>query len=531
MPQLQEVRKMAVLKRSEKTKCLFKELLCDLGWAPVYSEQSGIFQKNKVYFILFPSEITSEYRTHAVGKLKTGIELPIHNLEAKWIVAKDGFLIDSGNLPKFLNDAYDYGIAGSFGEKTKEFIAKIDNITRLSEMELLGREYKEINVGTDKEGYVLTASGRPLSETNMFVVNAKVCPGTLDYFRSGVAYNIVGYADNKFIVAPSSSDLISIDRSQDIFIGLDDFQRLGNLGGVIPVKLKSSIETGRTYEFEKITDAEAGLDDTFDDFKLSAVQQSYVAAAVAKGLNFTPLLDNSLSAEQDSLILDILINGGDCSAIIGKSPSAGLLELLRDISSAGLPITGFCDCTVSVAGLRNKYNGMSETLDLELGRNAGLGVASRLVAKRIAFEFRDYSHVLADKSLLELELMDAVQGKYGFMATQLLSSGILHQKVAMMPWIEIAQDVQSEILKFYKHPALKLGDTCWDIYLEQNKGKILNLMYRTSDNFYLVFSYFRVRVDYNSIVIANNADVVLWRAVLINEKAYYYCNNDIFGLL
>lgn len=522
---------MAALKRSDKTKQLFKELLENLGWASVFSSQSGIFQKNKCYFVLYPTEIVSSYRTRAIGTLKTGIELPIHNLEAKWLLVKDGFLLDSGNLPKFLNDAYDYGLKGDYGEKTKEFVSRIDSVSGLSEIELLGMKYREKAIGNNTERYVLAAARKPLSETNLFVINAKVCPKALEFFKAGTAYNVVGYVDNKFIIAPSSRDLISIDRSHDIYVSLSDFENLGKLGGIIPAELKNSVETEKVYEFEKITDAVISLDDAFADFKLNSVQQSCVSSAIADDLNFTPLLNNSLSAEQDSLILKILKNGEDCKELVGKTPSVELLELLCDISSAGLPISGFCDCDSSVAGLRNKYNGMSETIDLRLGEYSGLGVASRLMAKRVAFEFRDFSHVLENKNLLELELIDSVSSKYSIMATQLLSNGISHAKVAIVSWIEIPQETKTEILKFYKHPKVVIGDVDWDVYLEQNKSKILSLMYMVGGNYFLIFPQFRVGVDYNSIIITSVAGTVLWRAVLVNEKVYYYCNDNVFGLL
>lgn len=520
------------LKRSDKTKVLFRELLGNLGWASVYSDQSGVFMKNNIYFVLYPSEVTPLYRTYAINNLKTGIELPIHNKEAKWILTKDGFLLDSGNLPKFLSDAYDYGLKSDFGEKTKDFVAGIDRVTGMSELELLTLKYKEKVVGNDTERYVLSVSKKPLQETNMFITNHKVCPGVLDYFKAGVAYNVTGYINNKFIVAPSSQDLISIKEGQDIKISLEEFEKLGKAGGIIPVELKNSVETVKVYEFEKITDTTAtGIGDTFADFGLDAAQLSCVSAAIAKGLNFTPLLNNSLSAEQDALILEILESGEDCKELVGRNPSVELLELLRDIALAGLPIAGFCDCESSVAGLRNKYNGMSETIDLRLEEYKSLGIAPRLMAKRLAFKFRDFSHVLVEKSLIELELIDGAYGKYDVMASQLLASGIIQPKIALLSWIEIPQEVKSEILKFYKYPGIVLCGMEWDIYLEQNKNKIFHLMYLPGGRYYLVFSQFRVGVDYNSITIDTIVGTQLWRAVLVNEKIYSYCNNDVAGLL
>ena len=56
-------------------------------------------------------------------------------------------------------------------------------------------------------------------------------------------------------------------------------------------------------------------------------------------------------------------------------------------------------------------------------------------------------------------------------------------------------------------------------------------MYLPGGRYYLVFSQFRVGVDYNSITIDTIVGTQLWRAVLVNEKIYSYCNNDVAGLL
>jgi hypothetical protein len=333
-------------------------------------------------------------------------------------------------------------------------------------------------------------------------------------------YKITDSKDQVFTVVSENS-------GKGLTISVNDLSGLIQQGSVVPVdRIEHKIDNFQFAYNPILTEGSLDIGDSFNDFNLTGAQKTVIGSIVAKGGNFTPLLDRRYDTASLEVIGNIILNGVDCSSMVGKKFSMEVLQFLEGLSNNNFPISGFCIEGAEVEFLSNKYSNFLETIDGSLKEFDGRFPKDVIQAIREeAFQFKGIQHLLdADcKNAAEVVLVSLkeVEPRFKEAAELLLRKGTVDAKsdgTVSVVWPEIEPEIQRKILAMFQVPSVKIGDMEFN---ELITGRSVNsLKYTKGIGFLLDYGDFSITTDYNSVAFWRPD--VKWRVVRVNEKDYVY---------
>lgn len=514
---------MMALTMVDKNKIVLKKLLSELDWRLVSDSGALVMRKGAVTLVAYSKDGFGEPKKSAVGSELCGYRRIIHSDNFHWYVESDGFLVASGSIKRTVKDAYDLSYEGTTGAAAKELVEEINSFSLLSRaqlMELKQREFLANEEHTDGKQIEITGDG--IGNTKKFVVDLSKHPNLKNYFKGDTVYCINSIKDGQVVLEELNNKFDSVERS--FSVPLSFIAECEKRSWIFSVQLVDTHtqEIKATYK-PILHTAAIELDDAFSDFVLSTAQRSIVAECMLKGLNFTPLLDNSLSISQMTEICRLLEGGADGSVLIGKQLSAEHLNFLQTLTANHLPLDEFLDKEASIAWLKRHYSEISEAADVRLQELTNLQQFAKDAARRLIFQKKDYGVCLSDvDSKAELELKLQQNGRFNWISELMLESGVVSGSAMTVSWVSLNEEQKTKIFDYYKSPGLMIGPYEFNQFLEERRDSFLAVWW-VSGEFRLRYKDLYLVTDYNSVYARDASGHVLWRSVYVNEKYYTYC--------
>lgn len=503
-----------------------EKLLQERGWVQVSAPLSGIFQKNLCYFVMYPSRKKLAVLEASTDYLGVCAELMVHQQNKGWYVEKDGFLIASGSLGRFISDVYEFGASGSSYEKTMELVEQVDSFACMSDIELMGQKHREVPI--ESAGAVhesISVSNLGIGTTKMFIANPNVNENILKVFERDVVYQINSIDQTGVTIYELSGKSYGKVR-------LDQLAKLEENGNIVAVSVKGTRDTVIDYDYKPmILGQRAEMSDEFNEFNLSVAQKAILAAAMQTGTNFTPFLDNRISVNNMKIMLRLVMEECDCKPLIGKNLDTEHLEFLTKLSKNKYPIDAFCDNGTTVEALQNKYSEMLSGLDYSLPNLVENSECIQAV-RTVAMRDRGYQHVLDAKSPLEVLIRDDSRiQRFAEVGDYLCRNGIESSNYRTVSWVSVSQNMKEKIKRLFLAPGMQVNGKEWNYYFEDVSPKIIDFKYAAGLGFLLTMPLFCIGTDSNSIFLMNHGKIIFWRSVYVNEKYYYYCSDLVNDLL
>jgi len=500
-------------------------LLRGIGWIQVGSDLSGVFQKNHCYFVMGQKGQGQVVLGTSARRLGVGAELMVHHYSRGWYVEKDGFLLDAGTIGRCLGNAYELGFVGGEMEKAKAFAESIDRYACMSDIEVMGVKKRECPV-QKKAWESVRISNLGIGSTNMFVANHVRNPKVLEFFRQGMVYQITA-------IKGETVSLVSRDGEESADVPLSALVRLEGDGSIVSVAVGPVDGAGQEWEYRPIIQGkQACLPAGFEQFGLSVSQKAALAVAMGAGVNFTPLMDSSLSTGQVQAVLKLMLDGCDCFPLIGKNLPVGQIVFLDSLAVNGLPIDGFCVEGVSVDNLKEKYSSMLEGVSFALGSLKKSPEAKKEITK-VAFKMDGYQHVVdVGDNAFRIALTDQKKDpRFSALAEYLLEFGIEREGCYGCTWITMPQEMKQAAKQVFLADGLEIAGRGWNHYLEDSSPKVLSLLFSIERGFMLQYKFFKVCTDRNSLYLIDSCDTVVWRAVYVNQEFFVYHSALVDNLL
>ena len=515
---------MAGLTMADKSKSVMKDLLLKKGWNMVGELKSLVMVKNNVYLVMYPNGEEFVPKTEATGLDYCGYESVVHATQYQWYLTSDGFMIANGSVGRKIKDAYDFGIEGDIGKPAVELAEKIDAFSEKSKEELLALKMKERVCSSGGASlHKAVPDSRGIGTTRCFVVDTASDDRLLNFFSADTVYLIQDINQVEVTITPyaESLDELVVDKTKKIplqlLIGCEE------RGLAIAVSIVTEKDSNQTVVYESITSGVTALDESFDDLKLSNSQKAVLSEGIAKGVNFTPLMDNRLSPAEMIATLKLLEDGADGSVLVGKKIPEDNLKFMVSLTDNKLPINLFVKENATADYLSSFYSDLAESVDYRLKDYAQLPKFAKDEARYLAFQQRDISPCLnPPESRIELELRSELGGRFNDLAELMLKDGIQDNGTMMVSWLELTEEQKSMVLEYFKSPGMKLIDYDFGEYLEKNRNNFLSVWFFSNRSFALRASDFYFYTDYNSVFAKDTMGKVLWRSVYVNEKYYTY---------
>lgn len=516
--------------KKEMCICTIDKLLTELGWIQVYHKLSGIFQKNHCYFVMYPPKEKMQPLQQSQGTFGVGASLMVHTTDYSWYVEKDGFLLDSGSVPRYLSAAWEYGFDGGDGEKSKKFASSIDSYANMDDSTLMGYKRKEELFSVNgKQESTYKVSNLGIGNTKMFTVSPSAPAQIVKIFGKNIVYCI-----NKIDNGVVNMSQLNGD-NEPYTIPLEQLITLESKNAILAIENieVSSHDTSWTYSsiFQK---SDISIPQQFDIFNLSSAQKSVLARAFEIGANFTPLLDCRYTASEMQIILDIARSGCNCECLLGEKIDESQLKILSSIAENGLEVAGFCSANKTASDIQMEYSEFLEGLDFMINSNKiNPECASRV--RKVASYQHGYQHVLdnsIEKPLL-IDLKDKMQfSASSIIAEHLFDNGVTSNLGITETWLTVPDSLKTEILTIFQVPTeLYIIDKKWNDYIWSISNKILSFGYTPDGHYKLFLNAIIIGYDYNSVYVTSNSGKVLWRAVYVNQEFYIYHSDLVDNLL
>ena len=518
------------MKVEDKCKTIFRNALIPLGWLPINSSLSRIYMKNNVYLVLY-NEDSLPPLTNGDPNLGSGYCKTIH-AQFPWCVLKDGFVIDEGKMSKFISEAYDIDpeLKGPSQATldTLDLINRINSYSEMTDNELLLLKQKESFLGELKTSSGIRPSSNNIGQTRLFMVNPEL-ESTVSDLKANTVYAIergrhLDDGNIVFVIVEKGSketvaeftvqQLGNYEKSRSIF-AVEEYIKKSNSNNVTTTKMFATnlIATDKQYE----------------QFNLSLIQKASLCKGILSGGNFTPLLENSRSADEAIAMVDVVATGCDITCLLGKHYSPEVLQVLSGIASNGFSLNGFCDEGISVEDLKSKYSNFSSTMDQLLTTVVTTKDKEVLQAyKQVAFYMNGINHLagLNCDTPVEVLLHDFKfrNPEFATLCDVILQKGLIETERIVIPWSSLDTDVQRSFLGYFETGGLCLNGTDLDDYFFNSSYKIDNIYFTCQDGIVLSFEGYQFFRQENSF--AMRAGNVFWRAVHVNEEYFVYQDTE-----